>query len=367
MRRIDVLIKAGEKIEAAGIEHASAISSGVFTVRGIPQGQDIENILGAEIVIHDDTDGQIKFKLANWKEYRRVLITEGKNKIEDVLEGNTLTPREIANAVNEDQGDVNNWLVGLMNFGKVKSVGDKFTAKIKEEKSKMLRKAEVLSAVELALNEASTFDTVILQKSGRFVVEKLEEDGSPQDILQLEILKQLGLEYSDLRFYYNNRMPVYSQHNENLKPGDDEIIREVRFELEDWKAFGKNLENGASNNEVVEEEEMVDAEEEIIEEENSETKNPVNKKNAVKIFKDSMKEAEHEVKSWKDGASYYNEHGQLMWMNRKKIFRCQLVGADPKDYPDFETSKFRKTDVPHFDFCAENIDGQAILRKHLGI
>ena len=362
MRRIDVLMKAGEKIEAAGAEHASAIISGIFMVRGIPRGEEIEKILGAKITVHEIDGDKIRFKLADWSNYRRELIAEGKKKIEDVLEGNTLTPREIAEAVNEDQGDVNNWIVGMWNFGKVMPVGDKFTAKTKEEKPKMLRKAEVLSAVESALNGASVFDTVVLQKSGKFVVEKIEEDGTSPDVLQLEILKQLGLEYSDVRFYYNNRMPVFSQNNEDLKPGDGEVIREVRFELEDWRAFGKNLENGAS-----EEKEEVPEPEVIEEEQESVTGNSVDKNNAVKIFNDLMKEAGHKVKVWKDGVSYYNDHAQLMWMNKKEIFRLQLVGVHPTDYPDFEISKYRKIHVPHFDFCDADLDGEAILRKHLGI
>ena len=128
MRRIDVLMKAGEKIEAAGAEHASAIISGIFTVRGIPRGEEIEKILGAKITVHEIDGDKIRFKLADWSNYRRELIAEGKKKIEDVLEGNTLTPREIAEAVNEDQGDVNNWIVGMWNFGKVMPVGDKLTA-----------------------------------------------------------------------------------------------------------------------------------------------------------------------------------------------------------------------------------------------
>ena len=111
----------------------------------------------------------------------------------------------------------------------------------------------------------------------------------------------------------------------------------VKFSILDWEDFDKNIKNQQAQ--------------------------PVG--NEVETFNNLMDQAGHKVKVWQNGSSYYNDYAQLMWMKRQKFWRLQLVGADPADYPSYETSKLRGKSVPHLDFSS---DGAAdVLKNHLGM
>lgn len=128
-----------------------------------------------------------------------------------------------------------------------------------------------------------------------------------------------------------------------------------KLRLKNWQEYGRWLAPQMPVREVAEED---PTEEEIVEDA------PVQEE-AVAVFSGIMKDAGLEVKNWKNGTSYWNNISQLMWMKKQNYFRCQLIGANPEDYPDFETSKFRGKATPTFDFLSTEIDGVNILRNHV--
>ena len=141
----------------------------------------------------------------------------------------------------------------------------------------------------------------------------------------------------------------------------------MKFSLENWQEYRAKL---VAEEDAAEEEEVPQVEEDVVVEDNddfleSEVEDPVLPDDAVKTFCDIMAEEDLEAKDWKDGTSYWNDVSQLMWMKKQEFYRCQLIGADLKDYPDLPTSKFRSRETPAFNFCSTELDAKQILRDHI--
>ena len=116
--------------------------------------------------------------------------------------------------------------------------------------AKQITKAETLDHVGNVLRADESIVTVVVQKSGRIVAERYEEEpedrysDNPKEF-EGYLANALG---TNLKIYLNHRNPIYSQWNSELKTEGNQIIREVRFELADWKAYREAISNQTEDN-----------------------------------------------------------------------------------------------------------------------
>ena len=124
--------------------------------------------------------------------------------------------------------------------------------KVEEEEVKVeqLTKAETLNHASAILESDESIVTVVVQKSGRIVAERFEvepEDRYSDNPEEFEgyLANALG---TNLKIYLNHRNPIRSQWNSELNTEGNQIIREVRFELADWKAYREAITNQTEDN-----------------------------------------------------------------------------------------------------------------------